>query len=358
MPTPVHAEVEPPASSSNAAADLLEASATAEADPAAEPSGSVAADLSAEPSGSAVAEPKPVDGSSGEVAEGGPSPAAIAALLKSVYELASEAAVARASTDGAAPAEEAPVAPASTAEALPAEEAMVAQASTEEAAPVTEEPASPSAFTGHPSFQSVTSYEEGSPGAITGQPSFQTYASFEEPSPTEYTAQPSSHTGSYEETTPAPATAEASFDASASIVEEDPTPLPSPASYDWVTAEASRDTRTTEPSTEESEMERTFYRSPEDEPPEPKKPKEIGWTHLSVASEDVLDSLETAVQYTSMARTLREKGLLGRGIRMMERALAIVERREMAHPALCLEAAKVRINFAAYLSEGWKSRSK
>ncbi|CAE7676715.1 MTERF5 [Symbiodinium sp. CCMP2592] len=41
---------------------------------------------------------------------------------------------------------------------------------------------------------------------------------------------------------------------------------------------------------------------------------------------------------------------------MMERALAIVERREMAHPALCLEAAKVRINYAAYLSEGFRHR--
>jgi len=353
MPVPVNAEAEPPASSSDAAADL-----------GAEPSGSATADLPAEPSGGAVAEPKPAESNSEaldhgeqEVAEAGPSPAVIAALLKSVYEMASEAAVARASTEEAAPAEEAVVGPVSPAEAAPAEEAMMAQASTEEAPPATEEPASPSAFTGHPSFQSVTSYEEGSPGAITGQPSFQTYASFEEPSPTEYTAQPSSHTASYEETTPAPVTAEASLDASASIVEEDPTPLPSPTSYeDWLTAEASRDTRTTEPSTEESEMERTFYRSPEDEPPEPKKPKEIGWTHLSVASEDVLDSLETAVQYTSMARTLREKGLLGRGIRMMERALAIVERREMAHPALCLEAAKVRINYAAYLSEGFRHR--
>ncbi|CAE7455122.1 Klc2 [Symbiodinium natans] len=101
---------------------------------------------------------------------------------------------------------------------------------------------------------------------------------------------------------------------------------------------------------QESGMECYWTAEPE------RKQKEFTWTHLLVATEDVLDSLETAVQYTSMARTLREKGLLARGIRMMERALAIVERQEMAHPALCLEAAKVRLYYAAYLSEGFRHR--
>lgn len=75
-----------------------------------------------------------------------------------------------------------------------------------------------------------------------------------------------------------------------------------------------------------------------------------------MATEDVLESLETAVQYTSMAQKLRAKGLIPRAIRMMERALMITERSELEHPALALEACKVRLNFAAYLSEGYRNR--
>eukprot|EP00434_Breviolum_minutum_P040567 symbB.v1.2.036048.t1/scaffold5000.1/size44174/2 len=84
--------------------------------------------------------------------------------------------------------------------------------------------------------------------------------------------------------------------------------------------------------------------------------KEFTWTSLNVASDDVLESLETAVQYTSMAQNLRAKGLIPRAIRMMERALMITERAELEHPALALEACKVRLNFAAYLSEGSRNR--
>ncbi|CAJ1342154.1 unnamed protein product [Effrenium voratum] len=130
-------------------------------------------------------------------------------------------------------------------------------------------------------------------------------------------------------------------------------------------------------------------------------PKEITWSSLSVATGDVQESLETAVQYTAMAQGLREKGLISRAIRMMERALMITQRSELEHPTLALaprwlgglnqlasrapedgranelhqghgylqvakiattfqktnaEACKVRLVFAAYLSEGYRHR--
>ncbi|CAK9055895.1 unnamed protein product [Durusdinium trenchii] len=57
-----------------------------------------------------------------------------------------------------------------------------------------------------------------------------------------------------------------------------------------------------------------------------------------------------------MAQNLRAKGLIPRAIRMMERALMITQRSELEHPSLALEACKVRLNFAAYLSEGYRHR--
>lgn len=73
-------------------------------------------------------------------------------------------------------------------------------------------------------------------------------------------------------------------------------------------------------------------------------------------TEDVLDGLETVVQYTNMACRLRAKGLMPRAIRMMERALMISHRFGQGHPALALETCKVRLNFAAYLSESFRNR--
>ncbi|CAJ1444953.1 unnamed protein product, partial [Effrenium voratum] len=90
--------------------------------------------------------------------------------------------------------------------------------------------------------------------------------------------------------------------------------------------------------------------------PKKEEPKEITWSSLSVATGDVQESLETAVQYTAMAQGLREKGLISRAIRMMERALMITQRSELEHPTLALEACKVRLVFAAYLSEGYRHR--
>ncbi|CAJ1379111.1 unnamed protein product, partial [Effrenium voratum] len=98
-----------------------------------------------------------------------------------------------------------------------------------------------------------------------------------------------------------------------------------------------------------SELERTMT-------PKKEEPKEITWSSLSVATGDVQESLETAVQYTAMAQGLREKGLISRAIRMMERALMITQRSELEHPTLALEACKVRLVFAAYLSEGYRHR--
>eukprot|EP00434_Breviolum_minutum_P040568 symbB.v1.2.036049.t1/scaffold5000.1/size44174/3 len=57
-----------------------------------------------------------------------------------------------------------------------------------------------------------------------------------------------------------------------------------------------------------------------------------------------------------MARRLCAKGLAPRAIRMMERALLIAHGFAQGHPTLALEACKVRLNFAAYLSEGFRNR--
>eukprot|EP00435_Cladocopium_sp_Y103_P056695 s107_g19.t1 len=125
-----------------------------------------------------------------------------------------------------------------------------------------------------------------------------------------------------------------------------------PAAQKEATAEATpaveiqQDLSTTEEKQEETERHKEKR----------KESKEFNWSSLSVATEDVLESLETAVQYTSMAQKLRAKGLIPRAIRMMERALMITQRSELEHPALALEACKVRLNFAAYLSEGYRNR--
>lgn len=91
------------------------------------------------------------------------------------------------------------------------------------------------------------------------------------------------------------------------------------------------------------------------EPEEDVQPEETVLSQRGT-TEDVLDGLETVVQYTNMACRLRAKGLLPRAIRMMERALMISHRFGQGHPALALETCKVRLNFAAYLSEGFRNR--
>lgn len=100
---------------------------------------------------------------------------------------------------------------------------------------------------------------------------------------------------------------------------------------------------------------------PSTEPEEDVQPEETVSSQRNAslcrgATEDVLDGLQTVVQYTNMACRLRAKGLMPRAIRMMERALMISHRFGQGHPALALETCKVRLNFAAYLSEGFRNR--
>eukprot|EP00931_Biecheleriopsis_adriatica_P074663 TRINITY_DN48674_c0_g1_i1.p1 TRINITY_DN48674_c0_g1~~TRINITY_DN48674_c0_g1_i1.p1 ORF type:complete len:430 (-),score=109.03 TRINITY_DN48674_c0_g1_i1:159-1448(-) len=74
--------------------------------------------------------------------------------------------------------------------------------------------------------------------------------------------------------------------------------------------------------------------------------------HSSDARRERKNILEGVAQYTAMAQSLKQKGLLARATRMMERAVVLCMGRESDHPTMALEAARARINLAAYLSEG------